>query len=206
MYRHQTGHIVLLFQPACDTLTALILFPTEFVPCCGAATELTLSWVAGRFPAALLSTVFSHRFLHRSINTCTLFFDVWLPIFACIQFTKKSACSVPVSCPVWEFPLPQSSLPATGIRIFFGFSNHCKHYTAHGQNTVPMGPKEKLSISHSHLTFEASQLVIKVSIHIKFHSLRFLKENTLQQKVKDIGSALLFVINQKEPSWTTICA
>lgn len=144
--RHQTGHTVLLFQPACDTLTALILLFscqwTEFVPCCGVATGLTLSWVPGRLPAALLSTVFSHRFLCWSINTCPLYFDVWLHIFACIQFTKKSACSVPVSCPLWEFPLPKSLLPATDTSDFLWFwksmqilYNTWPKHSSHGTKT-----------------------------------------------------------------------
>lgn len=115
-----------------------------------------------------------HQHLH-------FIFDVWLPIFACTQFTKKSACSVPVSCPLWEIPLPQSLLPALVPVAFFGFGNHCKYYTAHGQTIVPKGPKQKVSISHSHFTFEASQLIIKyIYTLILIHS-GFFKENILQQ-------------------------
>lgn len=113
LWHPQCPHCVVF--PLTDCICALLW-------CCDTAHPELAPW---QIPSTLLSTVFSLRFLCWSINTCTLFFDAWLPVFACIQFSKKSACSVPVSCPSGSSHcLSLCYLPPV---IFFGFGNQCTY-------------------------------------------------------------------------------
>lgn len=50
----------------------------------------------------------------------------------------------------WAVPSGSSHFPSLcylppTLVIFFDFGNQCKYYTTPGQNTVPMGPKQKLT-------------------------------------------------------------